>query len=98
MIIRVVQTIVFSALIIFSASSTLLFGQTERGAIVGIISDSHGSVVVGAAVTITSLATNVSQNYKTNSEGIYEAPFLSPGTYKVSATATGFSTSINKSV
>jgi len=97
MIIRSFQTIVFSALIIFLADSTL-FGQTERGAIVGTISDSQGSVVVGAAVTITSLSTNASQSYKTNSEGIYEAPFLFPGSYKVSATASGFSTSINKSV
>jgi len=97
MIIRSVQTIVLGALVLSLTLSTL-YGQTERGAIVGTIIDSQGAVVAGAAVTITAQATNISQSYKTNSEGFYEAPFLSPGIYKVSATASGFSTSFNRSV
>src|SRR5262245_30967710 len=97
MIIRSVQTIVLGALVLSLTLSTL-YGQTERGAIVGTIIDSQGAVVAGAAVTITAQATNISQSYKTKSEGFYEAPFLSPGIYKVSATASGFSTSFNRSV
>jgi Carboxypeptidase regulatory-like domain len=97
MIIRSVQTIILGALIL-SLTTLTLFGQTERGAIIGTITDSQGAVVSGASVTIIALATSVSQSFKTNSEGFYEAPFLSPGIYKVSATASGFSTSFNKSV
>jgi Carboxypeptidase regulatory-like domain len=97
MIFRAVQTIFIGALML-SLIPAIHFGQTERGTITGTIIDSQGAAVAGAAVTITSLATNISQSYKTNSEGFYEAPFLSPGIYKVSATAGGFATSFARSV
>ena len=76
----------------------LAFGQTESGAIVGTITDSNGAAVAGATVTITALATNLNQTHKTNSDGLYEVPFLRPGAYKVAATASGFSTSFNNNV
>ena len=81
-------------------SSFLLFlipvvghGQSERGAIVGVVTDGTGAVVPGATVTITSLSTKTDQTYTANGEGLYEAPFLNPDTYKVSVAAPGFSTS-----
>ena len=73
-----------------------VFAQTERGAITGVITDSTGAVVPGATVTITNLATNASQTLTTNEEGLYEAPFMLPATYKVTAGASGFSTSVVK--
>jgi hypothetical protein len=97
MIRRSAQTILLGAIVLLSSPSTL-FGQTERGAIVGTVTDSNGAAVAGATLTITDIATNVSQTYKTNTEGLYEAPFLTPGVYKVSATAGGFSTSFNDNV
>jgi hypothetical protein len=75
-------------------SPALLLGQTEKGAIVGAVTDSSGAVVPGATVTVTDLGTNTSQTFTTNGEGLYEAPFLTPGKYKVSVTARGFSTSV----
>src|SRR5689334_23214896 len=67
-----------------------VIAQTERGAIVGIVTDSTRAVVPGATVTITNLGNNTVQTLTTNGEGVYEAPFLPPATYKVSATAQGF--------
>ena len=75
-----------------------LFGQTERGAIVGIVTDSTGAVVPNATVTVTNIGTNTSQTFTTNTDGLYEAPFLTPGAYKVTATAPGFSTTVNDRV
>jgi len=72
------------------------FGQTETGAIIGTITDQHGAALANAIVTVTDVNSNVSQTYKTNDEGFYEAPFLKPGTYKVSATAEGFGTGSSK--
>ncbi|HWK10311.1 MAG TPA: TonB-dependent receptor, partial [Vicinamibacterales bacterium] len=46
----------------------------------------------GVTITVTNAATGVGQTYVTNAEGLYEAPFLSPGRYRVSATLTGFAT------
>ena len=77
---------------------TLLFGQTEKGAIVGVVTDGTGAVVPGATVTITNLGNKTSQTLTTNSEGLYEAPFLTPATYEVSATAQGFGKTLNNGV
>lgn len=97
MIRRPILTVLLGALVLCPLSASL-FGQSERGALVGTITDSQGAALADATVTITNLATNVSQTYRTNSEGLYEAPFLTPGNYKVSATANGFSTSFNDKV
>jgi len=74
--------------------SPIVWGQTERGAITGTVTDSRGAVLPGATVTVTNIETNVSQTYTTNADGLYEAPFLTPGRYKVSATAPGFATAV----
>ena len=52
--------------------------QSERGAIVGLVTDSTGSLVPGATVTITNLGNKTTQTLTTNGEGRYEAPFLIP--------------------
>ncbi len=75
-----------------------VMAQTERGAIVGIVTDATGAVVPGATVTITNLGNKTAQTLTTNGEGIYEAPFLPPATYVVSATAQGFATIVNNNV
>ncbi len=75
-----------------------MFGQSERGAIIGLITDSTGSLVPGASVTITNLGNKTSQTLTTNGEGRYEAPFLIPATYEVSATAPGFGRTVNENV
>jgi hypothetical protein len=75
-------------------SPALLFGQSEKGAILGIVTDSTGAAVAGASVTITNIATKTTQTFTTNSEGRYEAPFLNPAAYTVVVKYTGFKTAI----
>ncbi|HEY9127900.1 MAG TPA: TonB-dependent receptor, partial [Acidobacteriaceae bacterium] len=43
-------------------------------------------------MTVTNVDTGVAHPYTTNSDGLYVAPFLTPGHYTVSATGAGFST------
>ena len=45
-----------------------LYAQTIDTAILGIVSDSSGAVVAGAAVTITQAATGIKRTAETNSE------------------------------
>jgi hypothetical protein len=66
--------------------------QTERGAIVGVVKDAGGGVLPGATVTLVSHETNAAQTYVTNAEGVFEAPFLTPGVYRVRAEMSGFRT------
>lgn len=82
------------ALLMLLLTPALLFGQSEKGTIVGVVSDSKGALVQGATVTITNLSTDTSQTITTNDEGLFASPFLVPATYKVSVTAPGFSTMV----
>ena len=72
--------------------------QTERGSIVGLARDATGAVLPGVTVTVTNTASGVEQVYVTNAQGLFEAPFLSPGTYRVSAALGGFATSVIEAV
>jgi hypothetical protein len=74
------------------------FGQEFRGTIAGTVTDPNGAVVPGATVTVKNTATNVVNTVTTNSEGSYTVPLLSPGTYMVSVTGSGFKTSTTENV
>jgi hypothetical protein len=89
-----------TALLVFLllGASVPALAQTERGSIVGIVTDATGGVLPGVTVTITNAGTGVEQIYVTNARGLYEAPFLSPGTYRVSATLAGFATAVIEEV
>jgi len=65
---------------------------TGAGSIAGSITDSNQAAIPGAAVTITDTDTGVVHVFTTNSAGLYAAPFLLPGHYKVTASANNFGT------
>ncbi|MDR3751549.1 MAG: TonB-dependent receptor [Terracidiphilus sp.] len=60
------------------------------GAITGSVTDSAQAVIPGAAITVTNIDNGIAHAYTTNAAGIYQAPFLTPGHYKVSASASNF--------
>ncbi|MGA9668571.1 MAG: carboxypeptidase regulatory-like domain-containing protein [Terracidiphilus sp.] len=62
------------------------------GSIAGAVTDPSHAVVAGASVMITNVDTGVVHAYSTNSDGLYTAPFLQPGHYKVDASAPAFGT------
>ncbi len=76
-------------LVLFSTS--VLYGQGgANGTILGTVTDNTGSVLPGASVQITNVATGVSQTTVTSSAGDYTVPNLNPGMYRVTFEATGF--------
>ncbi|HEX5283568.1 MAG TPA: carboxypeptidase-like regulatory domain-containing protein, partial [Bryocella sp.] len=66
--------------------------QTVTGSIYGTINDATGAAIPGAKITATDLETNHSTSATTNSAGEYVFPVLNPGTFKVTATMSGFGT------
>lgn len=64
--------------------------QTQRGQIVGRITDSTGAVVPAASVEVTDPATGVKLETKTNDSGFYTVPYVQYGRYEVKVTAAGF--------
>lgn len=84
--------------IILFTGGAAAFAQETRGSIIGTISDASGAVVPGVAVTITNAGTNVSTEVTSNESGSFEAPFLQPGTYSVSAAAPNFKKFVQQNV
>src|SRR5215469_5049796 len=72
-----------------------LFAQNQEGRILGTITDSSGSVVVGARVTIQNTATGVARNLVTNEVGDYNAVAMKPGSYVVTAEFAGFKKTVS---
>src|SRR3989442_77081 len=64
--------------------------QAANGAIEGTVSDTSGGVLPGVTVTITSVDTGAQRIVITNEKGLYRAPLLPLGTYRVLAELPGF--------
>ena len=64
------------------------FGQTST--IQGVVTDPSAAPVPAVSITITNVATGVSTRLETNVIGLYSAPFLPVGTYRVTADKEGF--------
>ena len=75
--------------------SALAFGQKTSGNIEGTITDPNGAVVPSATVTAKSTGTTAgyNQTMTTDANGYYQFAQVPVGTYEVTATGTGFSTS-----
>lgn len=69
---------------------TIASAQEFRGTILGRVTDPSGAVVPNATLKITRAETNVTGEVKTNNEGNFMAPYLTPGSYTVEVSATGF--------
>lgn len=64
--------------------------QETRGTIVGRVLDASGASVGGAKVSVSHLEMGTRLNLVTNSDGLFQAPLLLPGGYRVEVEATGF--------
>jgi hypothetical protein len=84
---RLISPVLLLALFLAPAPAA---AQEARGTITGTVRDSSGSVIPGATVSITNMAMNTTITVVTNELGFYQAPYLIPGTYQVSAELQGF--------
>ncbi|MDZ4800551.1 MAG: TonB-dependent receptor, partial [Bryobacteraceae bacterium] len=68
----------------------LAFAQDPRGRILGRVVDTSGALVPGISITVTNVETGVVNTVVSNQSGNYLAPFLNPGTYRVTSENAGF--------
>ena len=83
------------SLLSLMVSSGVLLAQESRATLTGTVTDPQGAAVPGASVVAKYLATNIETKTQTEQAGLYVLPFLNPGTYSVTVTATGFKTEVN---
>jgi hypothetical protein len=91
---------VLSTLFVFFALLAALPARAQlAGAnLSGIVLDRSGGTVPNARVSIKNVATGVIREVQSNSDGLYSAPNLSPGSYEIEATAKGFSRAVVREV
>ena len=68
------------------------FGQSQaiNGTIEGTVKDAQGGVLPGVSVTVTNTDTGAVRVVVTNDAGVFRAPLLALGSYKVEFQLTGF--------
>ncbi len=83
---------IFTAFILSLAigSSALAQSTAINGTIEGTVKDDQGALLPGVTVTVTNIDTGEPRVVVTNESGLYRAPLLSLGTYRVSAELQGF--------
>ena len=74
----------------FLFSGSVAQAQVARSQFNGTVTDSAGGVLVGAAVIVTNVETNVASKTTTTEAGVYVIPYLPNGLYRIRVEATGF--------
>ena len=74
------------------AGSGAAAAQEARGTISGTVRDASGGVMPGATITVQNVAMATEVTVVTNAVGVYQATYLIPGAYKVTAAMSGFKT------
>jgi hypothetical protein len=86
------------AIAILLAVTPCLIPQELRGKVQGTVTDSSGSVIVNAKVTLRNDSTGVGVERTTNVTGAYLFDFVSPGTYTLSIELEGFRTFVQQNI
>jgi hypothetical protein len=96
---RAIARLVFLCSVVaisFSTNATAQIAGTAN--IQGTVTDSTGAVVPNAAVTLTSVTTQVKRTSKTNAAGGYLFPGIPVGGYNLDVTAPGFKSYVQNGI
>ena len=86
----------FLLLLLGTSPALRVDAQVVGGTIQGTITDPNGSAVPEAKVEIENLSTQIVTTAISNADGFYTAPNLLPGEYSVTATRSGFATTVTE--
>src|SRR5215813_4174997 len=78
------------AWVVFTADASSLRAQVAAGDITGVIRDQAGTAVPGVRIAVTDAATNRQRIVTSSRDGVYAAPSLAPGTYRIDVELPGF--------
>jgi hypothetical protein len=79
-------------------TASAVHAQESRGTITGTVVDASKGLVPGASVTVENVAMGTTTTAVTNEEGFFQAPYLIPGTYRITVELTGFKKLVREGV
>jgi hypothetical protein len=87
---------VAAVIVAVSVAQPLAQSQAVNGTIEGTITDQSGAALPGVSVTVSNVDTGDTRVVVSNDAGVYRAPLLSLGRYRVSAELQGFKNSSSR--
>jgi hypothetical protein len=90
---RILIALLRSVSLVALCASAFAQSQTT-GRIIGTVKDEKGARIVGAQVTIRNNTTAEEREVKTDGQGDYSVPLLSPGIYRIRITFSGFAPAV----
>jgi hypothetical protein len=95
---------VFSILVTIVAFALNLFislplnAQVVGATLTGTVTDSTGAIIPGAKVSIKNAETGLTRELAADSDGLYSAPNLLPGSFEITVSAAGFGTQVRSGI
>jgi Carboxypeptidase regulatory-like domain/TonB dependent receptor-like, beta-barrel len=86
--------IVITLCVVAGSDQAFAQAQASSGQITGIVRDSNGGAIVNATVKAVNTQTALERSATTTEDGLYRFVLLPPGTYTVTAEASGFAKSV----
>ena len=97
-LLRSARTRFLAMLVSIVALSTIMYGQSITGTLVGTVTDQLAAVVPSAEIKATNVDTGITQISTSNAQGEYRIEYLKVGNYTVEVKAKGFKTFLQKNV
>jgi hypothetical protein len=88
----------FVLLVFGLLTSAPVFAQVAGATLSGTVTDQSGAVIPNTQIAVKNNATGVTRTVTADPAGFYTAPNLLPGTYEITATASGFATEVQSGV
>jgi hypothetical protein len=88
-------SLVLCALVLSEPSA---WAQTDQGAVTGLVQDEQGAIVPGAKVTLTATDTDFALDRTANESGVFAFAPVKIGSYKLTASAPGFQTTVRENL
>lgn len=82
--------LLFSAVIGFGFKQNYAQSQALNGQIEGIVTDANGAALPNASITVRNIETGAERKITSDESGVYRAPLLPLGTYRVTAELANF--------
>jgi hypothetical protein len=92
------RTILLGFLFLLLAAAVVWAQLPSNGQVTGTVMDPTGAAVAGADVSLSDRATSASQRSKTDSSGNFVFNAVVPGTYDITADASGFQRAVVQNV